>query len=224
MIKLVIFDLDGTLLNSLEDLADSCNYLLQKYGFPVHPLDSYRYFVGDGIHKLVERVLPEEKRQQDFVEQFFQEMVAYYDIHKADKTMPYFGIVETLETLQQQGTMLAVASNKVNKAMMPLMEHYFPTIKFTAVLGQREGVPVKPHPQIVYDILKIAKVRPEEALYVGDTDVDMDTAHRAGLKAVGALWGYRDRQELTEHQAEYIIAQPMELLKIKGVRFHGLDN
>lgn len=214
MIKLVIFDLDGTLLNSLEDLADSCNYLLRKYGFPVHPLDSYRYFVGDGIHKLVERVLPEEKRQQDFVEQFFQEMVAYYDIHKADKTMPYFGIVETLETLQQQGTMLAVASNKVNKAMMPLMEHYFPTIKFTAVLGQREGVPVKPHPQIVYDILKIAKVRPEEALYVGDTDVDMDTAHRAGLKAVGALWGYRDRQELTEHQAEYIIAQPTELVKL----------
>lgn len=224
MIKLVIFDLDGTLLNSLEDLADSCNYLLRKYGFPEHPLDSYRYFVGDGIHKLVERVLPEDKRQQDFVEQFFQEMVAYYDIHKADKTMPYFGIVETLETLQQQGTMLAVASNKVNKAMIPLMEHYFPTIKFTAVLGQREGIPVKPHPQIIFDILEMAKVNADECLYVGDTDVDMDTAHRAGLKAVGALWGYRDRQELTEHQAEYIIAQPMELLKIKGVRFQELDN
>ena len=224
MIKFVIFDLDGTLLNSLEDLADSCNYLLRKYGFPEHPLDSYRYFVGDGIHKLVERVLPEDKRQQDFVEQFFQEMVAYYDIHKADKTMPYFGIVETLETLQQQGTMLAVASNKVNKAMIPLMEHYFPTIKFTAVLGQREGIPVKPHPQIIFDILEMAKVNADECLYVGDTDVDMDTAHRAGLKAVGALWGYRDRQELTEHQAEYIIAQPMELLKIKGVRFQELDN
>lgn len=214
MIKLVIFDLDGTLLDSLADLADSCNYLLRNYGFPEHPLDSYRYFVGDGIHKLVERVLPKDKRQMDFVEQFFQEMVAYYDIHKADKTMPYFGIVETLETLQQQGTMLAVASNKVNKAMMPLMEHYFPTIKFTAVLGQREGIPVKPHPQIVYDILQIADVRPEEALYVGDTDVDMDTAHGAGLKAVGALWGYRDRQELTEHHAEYIIAKPMELVEL----------
>lgn len=214
MIKLVIFDLDGTLLDSLADLADSCNYLLRNYGFPEHPLDSYRYFVGDGIHKLVERVLPKDKRQMDFVEQFFQEMVAYYDIHKADKTMPYFGIVETLETLQQQGTMLAVASNKVNKAMMPLMEHYFPTIKFTAVLGQREGIPVKPHPQIVYDILQIADVRPEEALYVGDTDVDMDTAHGAGLKAVGALWGYRDRQELTEHQAEYIIERPEELLEL----------
>ncbi len=214
MTKLVIFDLDGTLLDSLEDLADSCNYLLRKYGFPEHPLDSYRYFVGDGIHKLVERILPEDKRQADFVEQVFQEMVAYYDIHKADKTMPYHGIVETLEVLQRKGVMLAVASNKVNKAMMPLMEHYFPTISFAAVLGQREGIPVKPHPQIVFDILKMAGVSAEEALYVGDTGVDMDTAHRAGLKAVGALWGYRDRQELAEHQAEYIIAQPMELLEL----------
>ena len=138
-------------------------------------------------------------------------MVTYYDIHKEDKTIPYDGMVETLETLQERGVMLAVASNKVNKAMMPLMEHYFPTIKFTAVIGQREGIPVKPHPQIVFDILKIAGVGAEESLYVGDTGVDMDTAHRAGLKAVGALWGYRDRQELTEHQAEYIIAQPDEL-------------
>ena len=214
MIKLVIFDLDGTLLNSLEDLADSCNYLLRKYGFPEHPLDSYRYFVGDGIRKLVERVLPEERRQKAFVEQFFQEMVAYYDIHKEDKTMPYPGIVETLEILQKQGVMLGVASNKVNKAMMPLMEHYFPTIRFTCVLGQREGIPVKPNPQIVFDIMKVAEVDAEEALYVGDTDVDMDTAHGAGLKAVGALWGYRDRQELTEHHAEYIIATPMELVKL----------
>ena len=214
MIKLVIFDLDGTLLNSLEDLADSCNYLMRKYGFPEHPLDSYRYFVGDGIHKLVERILPEDRRQPDFVEQVFQEMVAYYDLHKEDKTVPYPGIVETLEALQEQKVMLAVASNKVNKAMMPLMEHYFPTIRFAAVLGQREGIPVKPNPQIVFDILKMAGVSAEEALYVGDTGVDMDTAHGAGMKAVGALWGYRDRQELTEHQAEYIIAQPTELVKL----------
>lgn len=214
MIKLVIFDLDGTLLNSLADLADSCNFLLRKYGFPEHPLDSYRYFVGDGIRKLVERVLPEDRRQKDFIEQFFQEMVAYYDLHKADKTVPYPGIVEAMEAMQRQGIMLGVASNKVNKAMMPLMEHYFPTINFTAVLGQREGIPVKPHPQIVFDILKTADVKPEEALYVGDTGVDMDTAHGAGLKAVGVLWGYRDRQELTEHGAEYIIAQPTELVKL----------
>lgn len=214
MIKLVIFDLDGTLLNSLMDLADSCNYLLKKYGFPKHPLDSYRYFVGDGIRKLVERVLPEEKRQKDYMESFFQEMVAYYDLHKADKTVPYPGIVETLEALQQQGVLLGVASNKVNKAMMPLMEHYFPTIRFACVLGQREGIPVKPHPQIVFDILEATQVAPEEALYVGDTGVDMDTAHGANLKAVGVLWGYRDRQELTEHHAEFIIEKPEELVKL----------
>lgn len=214
MIKLVIFDLDGTLLNSLEDLADSCNHLMRKYGFPEHPLDSYRYFVGDGIHKLVERILPEDKRQADFVEQVFREMVTYYEHHMEDKTMPYYGIVEMMENLQQQGIMLAVASNKVNKAMMPLMEHYFPTIRFTAVLGQREGIPVKPHPQIVFDIMEIAGVDSEETLYVGDTGVDMDTAHSAGIKAVGALWGYRDRKELTEHHADYIIAQPTELVKL----------
>ena len=122
--------------------------------------------------------------------------------------------METLEELQGQGVMLGVASNKVNKAMMPLMEHYFPTIRFTAVLGQREGIPVKPHPQIVFDILEMAKVNAEDCLYVGDTGVDMDTAHGAGMKAVGALWGYRDRQELTEHQAEYIIEKPTELVKL----------
>jgi phosphoglycolate phosphatase len=98
--------------------------------------------------------------------------------------------------------------------MMPLMEHYFPTIRFTCVLGQREGIPVKPNPQIVFDIMKIAEVAAEETLYVGDTDVDMDTAHGAGLKAVGALWGYRDRQELAEHHAEYIIAKPVELVEL----------
>ncbi len=214
MIKLVIFDLDGTLLNSLMDLADSCNYLLRKYGFPEHPLDSYRYFVGDGIRKLVERVLPEEKRQKDYMESFFQEMVAYYDLHKADKTVPYPGIVETLEALQRQGVMLGVASNKVNKAMAPLMEHYFPTIRFACVLGQRESVPVKPHPQIVFDILDTTQVAPEEALYVGDTGVDMDTAHGANIKAVGVLWGYRDRQELSEHHAEFIIEKPEELISL----------
>lgn len=215
MIKLVIFDLDGTLLNTLEDLADSCNYLLRKYGFPEHPLDSYRYFVGNGIRKLVERILPETHRQDAFIESFFQEMVAYYDLHKEDKTKPYNGMVETLEALQERGVMLGVASNKVDKAMAPLMAHYFPTIKFTAVFGQREGIPVKPDPQIVFDILEIAGVGTEEALYVGDTGVDMDTAHGAGLKAVGALWGYRDRQELIDHKADCIIERPEELVELK---------
>lgn len=214
MIKLVIFDLDGTLLYTLEDLADSCNYLLRKHQLPEHPLDSFRYFVGNGIKKLVERALPEEKRTETFIESFFQEMIAYYDLHKEDKTRPYPQIVETLEALQQRGIMLGVASNKVNQAMAPLMAHYFPSIRFTSVLGQREGVPIKPNPQIVFNIMETAGVGPEETLYVGDTGVDMDTAHGASVKAVGVLWGFRDRNELEGHQAEFIIDKPMELLDI----------
>lgn len=212
MIKLVIFDLDGTLLYTLEDLADSCNYLLRKHQLPEHPLDSFRYFVGNGIKKLVERALPEEKRTETFIESFFQEMIAYYDLHKEDKTRPYPQIVETLEALQQRGIMLGVASNKVNQAMAPLMAHYFPSIRFTSVLGQREGIPIKPDPQIVFDIMEATGVTQEETLYVGDTGVDMDTAHGANVPAVGVLWGFRDRKELEGHQAEFIISQPEELL------------
>lgn len=218
MIKLVIFDLDGTLLYTLEDLADSCNYLLRKHQLPEHPLDSFRYFVGNGIKKLVERALPEEKRSEAFVESFFQEMIAYYDLHKEDKTRPYPQIVETLEALQQRGIMLGVASNKVNQAMAPLMAHYFPSIRFTSVLGQREGIPIKPDPQIVFDIMETASVSPEETLYVGDTGVDMDTAHGALVKAVGVLWGFRDRKELEGHQAEFIISQPEELLGLVATK------
>lgn len=218
MIKLVIFDLDGTLLYTLEDLADSCNYLLRKHQLPEHPLDSFRYFVGNGIKKLVERALPEEKRSEAFVESFFQEMIAYYGLHKEDKTRPYPQIVETLEALQQRGIMLGVASNKVNQAMAPLMAHYFPSIRFTSVLGQREGVPIKPDPQIVFDIMETAGVSPEETLYVGDTGVDMDTAHGALVKAVGVLWGFRDRKELEGHQAEFIISQPEELLGLVATK------
>lgn len=214
MIKLVIFDLDGTLLYTLEDLADSCNYLLRKHQLPEHPLDSFRYFVGNGIKKLVERALPEEKRTETFIESFFQEMIAYYDLHKEDKTRPYPQIVETLEALQQRGIMLGVASNKVNQAMAPLMAHYFPSIRFASVLGQREGIPIKPNPQIVFDIMEATGVTQEETLYVGDTGVDMDTAHGANVPAVGVLWGFRDRKELKEHQAEFIIDKPMELLDI----------
>lgn len=212
MTKLIIFDLDGTLLYTLEDLADSCNHILQKHQLPTHPLDSFRYFVGNGIKKLVERALPEDQRKEPFIEEFFQEMVSYYDLHKADKTKPYSGIVDTLEQLQQQGIMLAVASNKVNKTMAPLMKQYFPGIRFTAFFGQREGIPIKPHPQIVFDIMNVANVTPEETLYVGDTAVDMQTAHSAGLRAVGVLWGFRDREELEAQKAEFIIEKPEELL------------
>lgn len=214
MIKLMIFDLDGTLLNSLDDLADSTNHILAKHSLPTHPLDSFRYFVGNGQRKLVERALPAEKRTPEYIEDFFRELVAYYGLHSQDKTRPYPCVIECLEQLQEKGVGIAVASNKVNAVMQKMMPHYFPMIHFACLLGQREGIPAKPHPQIIFDIMEQVKVAKEEVLYVGDTGVDMDTAHNAGLRAAGVLWGYRDRQELEEHGAEFIIDKPADLLNL----------
>lgn len=213
MIKLVIFDLDGTLLNTLEDLKECTNYILRKYQFPEHPLDSYRYFVGNGIPVLIQKAIP-ENTPKELELQILEEFLDYYDIHKADLTAPYPGIVSLLETLQNKDIQIAVASNKIHNAMAPLMLFYFPTIQFLAALGSREGVPPKPHPQIVEDIISMTDFDLSEVLYVGDTKVDMETAHRAHLKAVGVLWGFRDREELECANAEYIIKYPGELLDL----------
>lgn len=211
MIKLVIFDLDGTLLNTLEDLKECTNYILRKYHFPEHPLDSYRFFVGNGITVLIEKAIP-VGTSEELKKQILQEFLAYYDLHKADFTAPYPGIVSLLENLQKRGIQIAVASNKIHEAMDPLMEHYFPSIDFLAAYGSKEGVPPKPHPQIVEDIISMTNYEHSEILYVGDTKVDMDTAHSAKLKAVGVLWGFRDREELEGARADYIISKPEELL------------
>lgn len=210
--KLIVFDLDGTLLNSLEDLADSANWVLEQHGFPTHPVDAYRYFVGDGVRKLIERILPETERSTDCIEQCRQEFVAYYDIHKEDKTTAYPGIAELLKSLKYKGLKIAVATNKVHLAVEPLMRKYFPEIHFDAVFGQREGIPVKPAPQIMYDILKATGCEPSETLHVGDTATDMQLAHNAGVTPVGVLWGYRPLEELQEAGAKFIIEKPQELL------------
>ena len=212
--NLIVFDLDGTLLNSLEDLADSANWVLEQHGFPTHPVDAYRYFVGDGVRKLIERILPETERSTDCIEQCRQEFVAYYDIHKEDKTTAYPGIAELLKSLKCKGLKIAVATNKVHLAVEPLMRKYFPEIHFDAVFGQREGIPVKPAPQIMYDILKATGCAPSETLHVGDTATDMQLAHNAGVTSVGVLWGYRPLEELQEAGAKFIIEKPEELLKL----------
>lgn len=211
-IKLIIFDLDGTLLNTLEDLADSGNYMLSRYGFPQHPLSSYRYFVGNGIQKLVERILPYDKRELAFILKFKKEFITYYDLHKSDKTTPYSGIIPLLENLQKRKIKLAVASNKSHEVMHDLMRFYFPTVTFSTVLGQRPEIPTKPDPRIVYDILEITQIAKENTLYVGDTSVDILTAKNAGLKSVGVLWGFRDRDELIQSGADAIIQKPDDLI------------
>ena len=211
MAKLCIFDLDGTLLNTLEDLADSANHVLSAHHFPMHPVDAYRYFVGNGMPTLIHRILPPEHRDTEVYQICFNEFLEYYTLHMHDKTTVYEGLSEVLETLQQQHVKLAVATNKVHSALAPLMANYFPTVKWDALFGQREGIPVKPDPQIVYDILAATGCTKEETLYFGDTAVDMDTAHAAGLQAVGVLWGYRPRTELEEAKAEIIIEKPEEI-------------
>jgi phosphoglycolate phosphatase len=152
MVKLIIFDLDGTLLNTLDDLADCANYILKKNGFPTHTTEAYKYFVGNGVAMLMKRALPENISETVYIK-ILSEFMEYYEIHKSDKTAPYDGIIETLENLQDKGILLAVATNKPHELLPELMQHYFPTIQWAAVFGNRKDIPIKPHPQIVYDIL-----------------------------------------------------------------------
>ena len=212
--KLVVFDLDGTLINSLEDLADSANWMLLQHGYPTHPVDAYRYFVGDGMRKLIERILPPEERNDVRIEQCKAEFVAYYKIHMEDKTSVYEGITDLLKALKARGLKIAVATNKVHVAVEPLMAKYFPGIQFDSLIGQREGIPVKPAPQIMFDILAQCGCEPSEAFHVGDTATDMQLAHNAGVTPVGVLWGYRPLEELQEAGAKHIIQHPADLLGI----------
>lgn len=166
MKKLIIFDLDGTLLNTIADLAQSTNHALQALGYPTHPESAYNFMVGNGINKLFERALPEGEKSEENVLRVRKEFVPYYDVHNADKSRPYPGIPELLEQLQEKGMILAVASNKYQSATVKLISHYFPNIRFTAVFGQREGVNVKPDPTVVHDILDITRISREDVLYV----------------------------------------------------------
>ena len=211
MKKLVIFDLDGTLLNTIADLANSTNYALKVLGYPIHEPDKYNFMVGNGINKLFERALPDGEKTEENVLRVRQEFVPYYDQHKADKSRPYPGVTELLETLQTAGMQLAVASNKYQAATEKLIAHYFPNIKFTAVFGQREGIPVKPDPIIVKEILQIAKVQEEETLYVGDSGVDMQTAINAGVTSCGVTWGFRPRTELESFHPDHIVDNAEEI-------------
>ena len=211
MKKLVIFDLDGTLLNTIADLANSTNYALKVLGYPIHEPDKYNFMVGNGINKLFERALPDGEKTEENVLRVRQEFVPYYDQHNADKSRPYPGVTELLETLQTAGMQLAVASNKYQAATEKLIAHYFPNIEFTAVFGQREGIPVKPDPIIVKEILQIAKVQEEETLYVGDSGVDMQTAINAGVTSCGVTWGFRPRTELESFHPDHIVDNAEEI-------------
>lgn len=215
--QLVIFDLDGTLLNSIGDLAASTNYALKNNGYPQHELPEYRYFVGNGITKLIERALPEDARDEKTVMRLRGEFVTYYQVHKTDLTHPYEGIPELLKKLHAAGIKLAVASNKYQQGTEELIAHFFGDELFSVVLGQRENVPTKPDPTIIHEILSQTGVSAENTLYVGDSGVDMQTAKNGSLTSIGVSWGFRSREELKENQASHIVDQPDEIAKIAGL-------
>ena len=212
MKKLVIFDLDGTLLDTIADLAESANHALKQLGYPTRDVEKIRTFVGNGVNKLLFRALPDEEKTEENMMRMRTHFVPYYDAHNADLSAPYPGIVALLEELQAKGLKMAVASNKYQEATVKLVKHYFPMIDFVEVLGQREGINVKPDPTIVFDILKKAGVSKEETLYVGDSGVDMQTAINAGVDAIGVTWGFRPRTELEDFHPMGLIDQAEELL------------
>ena len=211
---LIIFDLDGTLLNTSEDLTAAANEALCVCGFAPRSTQECRQFAGNGVAKLLERALPEEARTPENLVRVQQAFFSYYDKHLWDHTYPYAGIEDLLFILQKQGIQLAVASNKYQSATQRLMAHFFPQITFAAVLGQRDKVPTKPHPQIVQEILSLANENKENCLYVGDSEVDMQTAQNARVKACGVTWGFRPRDTLTAYQPRYLIQTPEELLSL----------
>ena len=203
--KLVIFDLDGTLVNTIADLAASTNHALRQLGFPTHPTERYKMMVGNGINQLFRRALPESAKTDANVLRMRQEFLPYYNEHIADFSRPYSGITELLSTCQQEGILLAVASNKYQEGATKLIATAFPSVSFSIVLGQREGVAIKPDPQIVYDILAATGVSKEDTLYIGDSGVDMQTGANASVDTCGVTWGFRSREELEAFQPQHLI-------------------
>lgn len=212
---IIIFDLDGTLINTIDDLGQACNHALETCGFPTHSIEDYPRLVGNGVNKLIERALPEQHRNEAIVLRLREHFVPFYDQHNCDFTRPYEGIPELLKTLKEQGHFLAVASNKYQSATEKIVAQLFPSI-FDIVLGEREGIARKPNPQIVYDILDSQLVSPnsEDILYIGDSLVDAETAKAAGVRFVACTWGFCTREQLTNASPQHIVNHPLEILTL----------
>lgn len=207
-----IFDLDGTLLNTLDDLASSVNFALQSYGMPIHTRDDIRRFVGNGVRLLMIRAVPDGEKNPQF-EEVFNTFRQYYMQHSLDTTRPYDGIQEVLSTLRQRGCRLAVVSNKFDAATKELCKYFFPhSIEVAVGEHEAEGIRKKPAPDTVIEALSQLGVSADNAVYVGDSDVDLQTARNAGLPCISVLWGFRDEDFLLAHGATTFITSPQELL------------
>lgn len=212
--KAVLFDLDGTLLDTIEDIRDSMNSVLSTNGYPVHDSEAYKYFVGDGMKTLVLRALPKGTYSTQQIDNYLQANKAEYAMRWSDKTMLYPGIGSLLDGLAGKGVKCAVLSNKPDAFTKQIIEKLLANWTFYPIFGERQGVPKKPDPAGALEIASILKVKPEECLYLGDTGVDMKTANAAGMYAIGVLWGFRKADELLENGANVLISDPLQVLEL----------
>lgn len=212
--KAILFDLDGTLVDSLQDIADSMNRVLTKKGLPTHPIDSYRYFVGNGLNVLVSRSLPQVLRTEAFTRSLFLDLLEDYEQNCLKKTGLYDGIPDLLDKLMDKSLKMAILSNKADEFTKTIAASLLSHWPFSVVVGAREGIPRKPDPTAALQISQILQIPPAEFMYVGDTSVDMKTALAAGMYPVGVSWGFRKREELMEHGAKVVIDKPGELLDL----------
>lgn len=212
--KGVIFDLDGTLVNSLEDIADCMNHVLRDHGFEQHSIEEYKYMIGNGIRNLVFESLPGAGRSDELVSECHDSMMNEYRVNCTNKTRPYDGITDLLERFSTRGIRLAVLSNKADELTRKVVSSLLPDVEFGAILGSSAAWPRKPDPSAALEISRKLGIHPADFIYVGDTDVDMQTANRAGMYAVGALWGFRTREELLASGAKYLLNRPDDLIDL----------
>jgi phosphoglycolate phosphatase len=209
----VIFDLDGTLLNTLDDIAEAMNTILRRYEYPEHPAAEYRYFVGDGVDQLVKRVVPSSVVDEELFARYENEFQEEYRSMGNNKTAPYPGIKEILEELATKRMPQAILSNKPHEITAETVQYFFSEYHFDACIGG--GVfPKKPDPEAALYITMVMGIKPENCLYVGDTGTDMKTAQTAGIPSVGVLWGFRDEEELRKNGAQWIVHHPSEILDL----------
>lgn len=213
MINSIIFDLDGTLLNTIEDLANACNYALTTLGYKTHEVEKYKTFVGNGRYKLVERMLPEDNRSVENIEKALELFDSYYEKHMIDMTKPYDGIMEMLDCLISKSINIAVVSNKPHEFTTEVVKNYFGD-RFEVVYGHKKNTKEKPDPWTVLEVIDEFKVNKDECLYVGDSEIDINTAKNAGVKSVGVEWGFRGKGELESAGANYIVNKPEQILEI----------
>ena len=212
MKKTVIFDLDGTLLDSIEDIASSMNKVLESLQLPTHKIEDYKHFVGGGVDILVENALNNQSKETK--DEVIKRFKIEYDGKLHSKTLPYDGIYELLDELKKLDINLAVLSNKPHEFTVSYVNHFFKNYNFKEIHGQKKDVPKKPDPKAALDIVKCLDSSCENTYFIGDTKIDMQTAKSANMTAIGVLWGFRDEKELKEHGADFIVKEPLEIINI----------